>query len=574
MAKEEPLATEPGGLFPRLQQRYGLGRDPLAMDQPFFGGAQRQHGLDTLCHLAGFGDMALLVTGERGCGKTRMLAELVRSESDKLSFHRLQPQELTSEQALATRLMTIAHKTLGNGQSARDAVFGFFKWSEAATRKGRRLVLLLDDADHVPAAILRILLAGHRNADTAHCAVPVLSGAEQILDLIGGVDAADLSQAPIHQIPLRPLNPDELADYLSPRLAQAGGDASQLLSRLRIQQLHTMSQGSLGRLKRIAPAVWLDLAGAAPQRQRGQRKGKTISKQQILWPVFAVALLGASWVLVSWQYDETSSGKDMNSALESEQPPVVERKIIRLGPGQDANGTVTTESASTARDSAVNDSIPTGLIAANPPTSESGQPDPARKTAPAGESHHAGNPQLSPTNTANPDNRLTSDSAEKSAESSVRPDTVSGAESGAIEKSESSVQADSGDSQKTSDNPEPDDKPASEQTSRQDVTAKDSFQSARPDRFVSLSDVKKRSGFTAQYVAGYEEETATSVLDQYPNVEGLIYTRSLHQGKPWYVVFYGQFASRDEASQILQSRSGTLDGLARRDRWVRSYGGF
>src|SRR5690554_4053356 len=144
---ERITGLEGGGLFPRLQERYGLSSDPLAMPEPFYPGAQRQHALETLRHLCGFGDMALVLTGARGAGKTRLLGELVRSEGARLEFLRLQAGRLDSVETLVRSLFLAIGRQRPDNLSVREALRAFMAHSQEATSKGRRLVLLLDDAD-------------------------------------------------------------------------------------------------------------------------------------------------------------------------------------------------------------------------------------------------------------------------------------------------------------------------------------------------------------------------------------------------------------------------------------------
>ena len=173
---ESITGLEGGGLFPRLQERYGLNSDPLAMEAPFYPGAQRQHALETLRHLCGFGDMALVLTGARGAGKTRLLGELVRSEGARLEFLRLQSGRLDSPETLVRTLYQGIGRDRPEGLSAREALRAFMVLSEEATRKGRRQVLLLDDADQASENTLGLLLDSFLDSNRSTSAVPVFAG--------------------------------------------------------------------------------------------------------------------------------------------------------------------------------------------------------------------------------------------------------------------------------------------------------------------------------------------------------------------------------------------------------------
>ncbi|ERS10907.1 hypothetical protein Q673_12660, partial [Marinobacter sp. EN3] len=320
MTQESLNSSDGGGLFPRLQQRYGLRDNPLEMETPFFPDAMRQHALETLRHLCGFGDMVLVLTGAPGAGKTRVLAELVRSESSRLDFHRIPASALTSRQALARYLKQLAKSGIPADSEPREAVYRFFRWSESGLRRGHRQVLLIDDADRVESDVLNLLVAGFVASERSVSAVPILAGTEQVWSQLE--DRPDSAYA--HHLNLPPLSREDIKAYLEPRVHRAGGSQSELLSASRLKKLEVLSQGSFGRLKRVAPGVWLDMVPSSAT--SSSKAGFTVA--HLRWPALGLVLLAASWWFVSQQYESTVQRQ---AGAEVEPEPV--RKSITIGPG-------------------------------------------------------------------------------------------------------------------------------------------------------------------------------------------------------------------------------------------------
>ncbi|QSP96093.1 SPOR domain-containing protein [Marinobacter salinisoli] len=533
---EERLSTvDSGGLVARLQQRFGLRANPMDFETPFFPDAMRHHALESLRHLCGFGDMAILLTGADGVGKTRLLAELVRSESARLEFKALPASAFTSAKSLAMRLKAIAPPAFREERNPRDSVYHFFRWSESRARKGQRMVLLIDDADRVPGELLRLLVSAFLASERSAAALPVLAGTDQLAGLVDPTIAA----SGMHQIHLRPLTQEEVHAYLEPRIYQAGGDVRKMLSPANVAVIHTLSQGSFGRIKRVAPGVWLGLAGSPSGTRRRPSLLGTLA-----WPALALALLAGSWWFVSRQYDQSMA----ESASQSERAAPA-RKSITVGPA----APVTDDAEAPSPKPVFMDE----LAAPERDLSGPGAPELAeaersvRQSDADSEGDDAPDVAVERVEPELPETDVVPEDDEADASESLPAKEVSetlgpGVQSRTELPSTPEAQA-----------PAPDN----------GMVGAPDFQPSNPDRFVDIAQLRSNGGWVVQLVAGNLEKTALSLLEQHRDLEGLVYTRSERQGRFWFMVFAGPYPTREAARA---AETNLPKDLRDQSPWIRA----
>ena len=86
-----------------------------------------------------------------------------------------------------------------------------------------------------------------------------------------------------------------------------------------------------------------------------------------------------------------------------------------------------------------------------------------------------------------------------------------------------------------------------------------------------LGDVRARQGWTLQLIAGNREQTVLGLIDQYSSLSGILYTHTERQGQDWFVGFYGDFASREEARAAVE---GLPQALRDQTPWIRRMRNF
>lgn len=213
-------------------KHYGLAETPFSITpDPRFVFLSDRH-RDALAHLVygisqGGGGGFVQLTGEVGTGKTTLsrllLVQLPENTQVALILNpRLEPLELLEALAedLGIDIDAGARPARGRGKALVDALNRFLLQAHA---DGRRVVLMLDEAQELPVASLeQVRLLTNLETASQKLLQIVLLGQPELRTVLARPDLRQLAQRITARYHLTPLSADETAAYVRHRLAVAG----------------------------------------------------------------------------------------------------------------------------------------------------------------------------------------------------------------------------------------------------------------------------------------------------------------------------------------------------------------
>jgi general secretion pathway protein A len=220
----ERIANRSAGVNDMYDQHYGLSGHPfqLAADPAFyFESTTHRKALSYLGYGLAQGEGFIVITGEAGAGKT-ILAEYLMATID--------PRRLAAVQIAPTRscdVLRLAAHAFGiatDGAETAQIVAEIEGFLDQSARSGKRVLLVVDDAQNLSAAALEELrtLASFQLAGQSLLQI-FLFGQPALRDLIHGEARLDqLRQRIIAAHHLGALQPEEAAPYIEHRLRLAG----------------------------------------------------------------------------------------------------------------------------------------------------------------------------------------------------------------------------------------------------------------------------------------------------------------------------------------------------------------
>ena len=195
---------------------FGLDRDPFSAPI-FYGGANRQVLLEQLNHQCQFGAGIVAVLGMEGVGKSTLCRNLLSQIPEGQCCYITAGLLSSCSQILVD--IARAYDLPSEGGTSGQLLSEIRHFSQSAEEESRA-VIAIDNAqnldDETLAALLSLLQGQEASLRYLHI---ILMGSE---DLISRLDAIEVSDVLIQDFYLDPLNAQELEDYLSFRMSDAG----------------------------------------------------------------------------------------------------------------------------------------------------------------------------------------------------------------------------------------------------------------------------------------------------------------------------------------------------------------
>ena len=549
----------------QLISHFDLNGDPFSIENTcFFEDAQRKHNIETLRHLAIFGDMVLLLTGEIGAGKTSLIEHFVRTQADELNIYvHKNPAQFIRNGAGVERsdrigsvnsFAELAGLAKIDGEGVDQTLSRLIKQCDQQFQEsGKRTLLILDDADLLSKEELTLYFSLFRSLPVESGVVVLLAGTPKLLRFASADDSIGRDEQ-LHQIQLKPLTNSESIEYIQCRLASVGFLDQLSLSEGQRDNLAKIGKGLPGRINRFFACIIFELG--LPETEK---PSVNYVARKVLFSIVGLLLL--SFVLVSYQHglldlsvvnSSVVVEQDIEGASRGGQPEVEESSLIKLQ--RDARLKMLDLAI---KESSPKEEVPDTYDVANDATLSS-------------DGDRATRVNDKPKAILSVSSELVSKKIQSEANKELEAD------SGKIEKVVSNVSLEKQVSKinVSAERAVLDVVKPGVAYSADDKAASKQKVSNKPKSFRSKGWVvsQSSSNYSAQLLGSYNEDTAIKFIEQAGKVDpDLFYLKTLYKGRDWYVVFYGSFASKKVAQNAISAAPKVVQ---KQGPWLRRFEGI
>jgi type II secretory pathway predicted ATPase ExeA len=241
-----PRLHDKGGRLIMYETRFGLRQRPFPATPDsacYYPATGHERALARLQQVLEDGESVGLLTGEPGTGKTLLVLVLLQRLGPTVVSAFVTNSRLRDRAALYQALLydlSLPYEEAGE-QALRLRLTEFLLQN---CRAGRRTLLVLDEAQHLPADLLEELrLLGNLEAGDRKAVQVILAGQASLLQTLKQPELAALDQRLTGRAALQPLGVEEAADYVLHHLRRAGARPEAIISDEALEILARHSRG-------------------------------------------------------------------------------------------------------------------------------------------------------------------------------------------------------------------------------------------------------------------------------------------------------------------------------------------
>lgn len=292
---ETSISNTSSGLAPYLS-KLGLHTEPFSpdiQDEFFFLDPQRSQRLNMLYHLAQNSELLLVVTGEKGSGKTSLLQHFIDMGDDAWRSCVVDANSMMNPEQLLIQIaegfgLPQDSVTFGTGIEMLKKRLVDMKRSELVS------ILIVDDAHELPAASLTMLMKLSELSDGNEGLLRIVLFSEpQLIEILDSAALKDVRYRVTHSLEIPALTEQETINYLTHRLAVAGLKDGVAFSKSELKKIYRLSAGVPGKINLHAHEI---LLGHQPQMKKPRATGASRRVRSSLSVLLILSLtIGITW---------------------------------------------------------------------------------------------------------------------------------------------------------------------------------------------------------------------------------------------------------------------------------------